>query len=356
MQRDHVIDIAKGLGEILVCIHHSKFSTKFVINLIAQFHMPLFFILSGMMINIEKYSISKFIIKKIETLLFSYYTMSIFSFFNSINNNKNFNYKKYFFQTLVGKQEDNSYWFILSLFISQCLIFIILKIIILISKNKKILKNLFVLILLVISNHYGYYYAKYKNVYFKLNLVLLIISYITAGYFINLNRVFFDKYIFNIFFSPIYYYYYFKYINKNTYISFYSSLVGKPYYSNLLSFLGSFFILSLSTFIKSNWILEYFGKNSIYVYFLDVENRYYFDNLTNFFNKFIPKNIKPFYKNIILLLFNIILVISKILIYIQIFKFYFPWFFNFSYFYRFNYKKLLKKYYIRTIKINKIIN
>ena len=98
MQRDHVIDIAKGLGEILVCIHHSKFSTKFVINLIAQFHMPLFFILSGMMINIEKYSISKFIIKKIETLLFSYYTMSIFSFLIQLIIIKNLIIKNIFFK------------------------------------------------------------------------------------------------------------------------------------------------------------------------------------------------------------------------------------------------------------------
>ena len=57
MERDHVVDIAKGLGEILVCIGHSRFSTNYEIKFIYQFHMPLFFILSGMVINIEKYSV-----------------------------------------------------------------------------------------------------------------------------------------------------------------------------------------------------------------------------------------------------------------------------------------------------------
>ena len=33
MERDHVIDIAKGLGEILVCIGHSKFNTKFEVKI-----------------------------------------------------------------------------------------------------------------------------------------------------------------------------------------------------------------------------------------------------------------------------------------------------------------------------------
>jgi fucose 4-O-acetylase-like acetyltransferase len=109
MERDHVIDIAKGLGEILVCIGHSKFKTYYEVKLIYQFHMPLFFILSGMMINIEKYSIFKFIKKKMETILFSYYTISFYSLFNSIVQNNNFNYKKYFFQTLQGKQEGKNY-------------------------------------------------------------------------------------------------------------------------------------------------------------------------------------------------------------------------------------------------------
>ena len=304
--------------------------------------MPLFFILSGMLINTEKYSIIKFIKKKLETILFPYYTISLFSLFNSINYNKKFNYKKYFLQTLIGRQEGKSYWFIHCLFFSQCLTFIILKIFSYFSKNKKIIKNLLAFILLVLSNYYGYFLASYKHAFYKLNLTLLIVSYITAGYLIQLNRFFFDYYFFNIFFSPFYIYYFYNNINKNPFVSFNKSLVGNFYYSNLLSYLGSFFILSLSNFIKSNYILEYFGKNSLYVYFLNVENKNYFDNLTLFFGNFIPKNLNSYYRHLIILGMNIILILTKISILIQIFQEYFPWFLNFSYFYKFKLKNLTK--------------
>ena len=335
MERDHIIDVAKGLGEILVCIGHSKFSLSSEVKFIYQFHMPLFFILSGMNINIEKYSIFKFIKKKMETILFPYFSISLFSIFNSINHNKNFNYKKYFLQTLQGKQEGNSYWFIHCLFISQCIAFVFLKFFSYFSKNKKIIKNILVFILLILSNYYGYYFASYKHAYYKLNLTLLIVSYITAGYLIKLNRIFFDYYFFNIFLSPLYIYFFYKNVKKNSFVSFNKSLLGNIYYSNLLSYLGSFFILSLSKFIKSNYILEYFGRNSLYVYFLNVENKNYFDNLTLFFNNFIPKNINEYYRHLILLGINIVFILTKIAIFIQLFQNYFPFFLNFSYFYKF---------------------
>ena len=330
MERDHVIDIAKGLGEILVCIGHSRFTTKYEIKSIYQFHMPLFFILSGMVINIEKYSVIKFIKKKMETILFSYFTISFYSLLNSIIHQKNFDYKKYFFQTLQGKQEGKNYWFIYCLFTSQCLSFIILKFIY-IFQNKKI-RNFLCFYFIIFSNYFGYFFAKNKNVYYKLNLTLLIISYILAGYLIKLNRMFFDRYFFNILFSPIYYIYFFKNINKNSDVFFGNSQVGNPYYSNLVAYLGFLFILSLSKFIKSNYILEYFGKNSLYIFFIHIENKNYFDNLTLFLNDFIPKMIKPYYRHLILLLINITLILIKTSIYIQIFKIYFPWFLNFSYF------------------------
>ena len=341
MERDSKIDIAKGLGEILVCIGHSKFSSYFEVKFIYQFHMPLFFILSGMLINIEKYSVLNFIKKKMETILFPYYTISLFSLFNSINYDKNFNYKKYFLQTLKGRQEGKSYWFIHCLFISQCLTFIFLKFISFFSKNNKKFKNLLVFFLIFLSNYYGYYFASFKHTYYRINLTLLIISYILAGYLIKLNRFFFDYYFFNIFFSPFYIYYFYKNVNKNSFVSYNKSLVGNIYYSNLLSYLGIFFIFSLSNFIKSNSILEYFGKNSLYVYFLNVENKNYFDNLTLFFGDFIPKNINSYFRHLILLGINIFLILIKIAIFIQIFQNYFPWFLNFSYFYKIKLKNLL---------------
>lgn len=63
--RDNSIDIAKGIGIILVVWGH-QFANCPILNWICLFHMPLFFFLGGCFINDEKYSV--FLYKKIRTL------------------------------------------------------------------------------------------------------------------------------------------------------------------------------------------------------------------------------------------------------------------------------------------------
>lgn len=64
--RDETIDIAKAVGIILVVLGHTNFEFK---NVIYQFHMPLFFFLSGMVWNKNK-SITpcEYIKKKLKSL------------------------------------------------------------------------------------------------------------------------------------------------------------------------------------------------------------------------------------------------------------------------------------------------
>ena len=47
MARDSSIDIAKGVGIILVVFGHDTLCPSIIRNVIFSFHMPLFFILSG---------------------------------------------------------------------------------------------------------------------------------------------------------------------------------------------------------------------------------------------------------------------------------------------------------------------
>lgn len=65
MTRDNSIDIAKGIGIILVVWGH-QFENCPILNWILLFHMPLFFFLGGCFIKDEKYPI--FLYKKIRTL------------------------------------------------------------------------------------------------------------------------------------------------------------------------------------------------------------------------------------------------------------------------------------------------
>lgn len=76
--RDRLIDTAKGFGIILVVFGH--INTSGVINeLISNFHMPLFFFLSGAVLIYSK-SNSINIKKKIKALLFPYWFFSLFFF------------------------------------------------------------------------------------------------------------------------------------------------------------------------------------------------------------------------------------------------------------------------------------
>ena len=53
ISRIPMIDVAKGIGIILVVIGHTNLPTL-VMNLIYAFHVPLFFVLSGMVFNMNK--------------------------------------------------------------------------------------------------------------------------------------------------------------------------------------------------------------------------------------------------------------------------------------------------------------
>lgn len=69
------IDIAKGIGILLVILGHSVKFGEIVHNLIFSFHMPLFFVLSG---AVYKHSDNKtFIIKKINTLIIPFVSFYI---------------------------------------------------------------------------------------------------------------------------------------------------------------------------------------------------------------------------------------------------------------------------------------
>lgn len=82
MQRVKWIDIAKGIGVILVTIGHVSFCPEYINVWLGSFHMPLFFILAGITYNAEKYSDFKLLLKdKIKSLIVPYF---IFSFINLI--------------------------------------------------------------------------------------------------------------------------------------------------------------------------------------------------------------------------------------------------------------------------------
>ena len=85
MERNHSIDIAKGIAIILMVIGHCYHEQNIVLKLIYAFHMPLFFMVSGALYSKKEKWGGKFSIKKkIRSLLIPYFTFELlFVFFIS---------------------------------------------------------------------------------------------------------------------------------------------------------------------------------------------------------------------------------------------------------------------------------
>ncbi|NBH25961.1 hypothetical protein D3Z60_09125 [Lachnospiraceae bacterium] len=72
------IDIAKGLGILLVIVGHLLPEDSWMRQIIYSFHMPLFMILSGMVVSDKKESKLSNNIKKESNLIIAYLFWSVF--------------------------------------------------------------------------------------------------------------------------------------------------------------------------------------------------------------------------------------------------------------------------------------
>lgn len=77
VKRDIKVDIVKGLGIIMVVWAHANGPLS---DYIVQFHMPLFFFISGMLFQPEKNSCKEYIIKKMKCLLFPFWGWNMLMF------------------------------------------------------------------------------------------------------------------------------------------------------------------------------------------------------------------------------------------------------------------------------------
>lgn len=72
------IDIAKGLGILLVVLAHTRFPSKELAWWINSFHMPLFFVLAGMCYDEHRYpSLWRYLKRKMQALTYPYVTLSL---------------------------------------------------------------------------------------------------------------------------------------------------------------------------------------------------------------------------------------------------------------------------------------
>lgn len=80
VQRLDYLDMVKGIGIILVVLGHSTYAGENLLTWIASFHMPLFFIVSGMLLqytNEEEKSMKVICKKKMKSIMLPYFSFTI---------------------------------------------------------------------------------------------------------------------------------------------------------------------------------------------------------------------------------------------------------------------------------------
>lgn len=262
--RINFIDYSKGIGILLVILGHIYDGDNILANWIYSFHIPLFFIISGFLLNFEKEtSLKKLFFKRFKTLIIPYIifcTINIVG--NFILNNMSIFLLKVDILNISTLYGVYALWFLPALFISE-FIFLFIKNKIIIRRNKVLLYMLILSNLLILT-----LINKINVNYIVVKLITVLIRSIIALFFINIG------------------YYSYKFINTidlkiyqiiilsivsvsfaliNGYVNL-SGLIFNNYFLYIFnSIIGAANIIFITKKIRSNRPLSFFGKNTLII-------------------------------------------------------------------------------------------
>lgn len=264
-QRITYIDVLKGIGIICIVIGHIIPYESFFHIWIYSFHVPIFFILSGILLNNKQEEIinkdlKKNIIKRFKSLIYPYITFSVIVIMKS--------FLKYIMMGNVAEFIENilktitlygygTLWFLPVLFFSEILFIKFIK-------QKQIMKIItFLVICVEIILFYIFDFENY--ILFFINRICIAFLFIGVGYFITKIEVIINKkillvmsYLMMIIIIP------FVMINGNCdlHLNKFNNIV--LYFLNaILNSLSLIYIFKYT--INKSRILEFCGKNSLII-------------------------------------------------------------------------------------------
>lgn len=276
-ERKKYIDIAKGIAMIFVVMGHCEYINTNVYVWLYSFHMPLFFILSGITFSINnKPHFKDFLKNKFFKLVIPYLLLSIVmwpvsTIMKCVALGFDVDYFKELAGIIISDRSTGFYytmWFIFVLLEAELFLYLLVKFI----KNKsQNIKNIVYVLIGLISILIGVLLSNYTNgLIFCLDLLPYSIGFVSFGYFIKENIGMFEK-----IFNKKYYIIVFGLIHLTfTYLNYkacgrtdlYECTPGNYFYMIIHSVFGSLAIINLSFIINKNKILEYIGKNSLIYY------------------------------------------------------------------------------------------
>ena len=169
--RIEYLDIAKGIGIILVIIGHCISMKSYMGRFIYTFHMPLFFFIAGLCFNETRYTFSIFLTKRIRQLIVPCIFFTLLLCLGA--------------EYIMGKHDfmnlDNhlpsTLWFIPILFLAEILFYVVCKLI----------KNDIIRITFIVSLGFAGYYLKKYNIDLPYSLTAVPVSMVFygVGYYIK---------------------------------------------------------------------------------------------------------------------------------------------------------------------------
>lgn len=136
------IDMAKGFGIVLMVVGHMGIPAS-LSNWVYSFHMPLFLFLSGVVFNVDKYSLKRLVVKRIQQLIVPYLSFSIIVFIGNYFLNELWLTKNIKSFIIYGNQ--SALWFLPVLFLTQLIAYPVIK------RHNKYFNILFLIVVFSLS-------------------------------------------------------------------------------------------------------------------------------------------------------------------------------------------------------------
>lgn len=276
------IDVLKGVAIVCVMMGHFLYKQtgelpRSICAWIYSFHMPLFFVLSGLTFSVEKYNgYIEFVIKKVKTLLIPLFSFSIiimifeYLFYGIICGNPDFGptlmierFIGIFYQGR-GIRYESYLWFLSCLFITENIFYFVIKIM------KDNIGRIMISTSILLTA--GFIYLKTVGILLPWNIEksFIAVFFVAIGYIIKkigLEKIkdvnLFAFYILCVI-NIVSTYYNYIYIGRN--IDFYIGDLGNPILFMLQSLSAIFAWIIIANRIKELKWLQFIGKNSLIYY------------------------------------------------------------------------------------------
>ena len=266
------VDIAKGFAILSVVVGHSVFKPLFVWNVIYSYHMPLFFLLSGLFVINKDVNLKSAMLKRAKTLLLPYSVFSILQglFFLSINKFViDFSWTRLSVKTFFLSPE---LWFLPVLFVVSLMVIVLNKI-----THKKYILFAIWIISIVISIYFSYnptgdysYGTMFcgerlvfvRQVLFGLIFVLggaILKEVIMKGLPIWCSVL--SAFIYALFFYINFY------VGNSSHVEMSAGYIGNPFFFYLVAFSAILLVIVLCQRVgEKEKVFTFLGKNSLLVY------------------------------------------------------------------------------------------